>query len=209
MGIHILPADGSVRDLGAMLPESSNSVPVDWYENDTLLGFTSDAGNGDIRAFSLGENGQRRDVAATSDPEFDPALSPDGRWLAYASTRTGMAEIWVKAYPDGVSFRVSRNGGREPRWSADGAEIFFRQGTTTYVAAVTTGPDFRFDTATAAFSESFFMATGGNVNSYDVAADGRLLMIRSDLDASPGAGSASIVVVQNFDEELRARVPTP
>ena len=43
--------------------------------------------------------------------EFDPALSPDGRWLAYVSNRTGANEIWVQGYPDGVAVRVSQNGG--------------------------------------------------------------------------------------------------
>ena len=67
--------------------------------------------------------GEVRDVVATDDAEFDAALSPDGRWLAYASNRTGQPEMWVKGYPDGVPVRVSRSGGYEPHWSADGREL--------------------------------------------------------------------------------------
>ena len=41
----------------------------------------------------------------------------------------GPTEIWVQGYPDGVAVRVSSNGGYEPLWSADGRELFYRQGT--------------------------------------------------------------------------------
>jgi Tol biopolymer transport system component len=63
--------------------------------------------------------GEVRDVVATEDVEFDPALSPNGRWLAYVSNRTGQLEVWVKGYPEGVPVRVSRSGGYEPLWSID------------------------------------------------------------------------------------------
>src|SRR5262249_22969441 len=53
-------------------------------------------------------------------------FSPDGRWLAYASDESGAFEVYVQAFPDGQGKRlVSRGGGAEPRWRADGRELFY------------------------------------------------------------------------------------
>lgn len=64
--------------------------------------------------------GDARPVVATQYAEYDAALSPDGRWLAYVFNRTGRNEIWVQGYPDGVAVRVSPNSGYEPSWKAEG-----------------------------------------------------------------------------------------
>jgi Tol biopolymer transport system component len=206
--VYMLPADGSVLDLGTALPDSGPMGPMDWLDDNTLLA-TATTGNGDVVAMNLDEKSGWRDIVATPDTEIDPAVSPNGRWLAYSSTRTGAAEIWVRAYPDGVPVRVSRNGGIEPRWSRDGKELFFRQGTTMYAVKVKSDSEFTFEPATALFSGGYFLDSNLFVRSYDVAADGRFLMIQPSADSQNGQGSESIVVVQNFDEELKARVPTP
>ena len=83
--------------------------------------------------------GEVRNVVASDSVEFDPALSPNGRWLAYVSNRTGQTEIWVQGYPEGAPVRVSSNGGYEPLWSADGRELFYRQGDAVMAVAVETG----------------------------------------------------------------------
>jgi eukaryotic-like serine/threonine-protein kinase len=55
-------------------------------------------------------------------------LSPDGRWIAYASTETGRQEVWVEPLPQtGQRYQMTRNGGRHPLWSPDGSAIFFDQ----------------------------------------------------------------------------------
>jgi len=54
-----------------------------------------------------------------------PQFSPDGKWLAYTSDRSGAEEVYVGAFPDGPTHRISRSGGREPHWRGDGRELFF------------------------------------------------------------------------------------
>jgi serine/threonine-protein kinase len=161
----------------------------------------------DLRAVSVA-GGEARDVIATDYYEFDAALSPNGRWLAYVSDRTGQAEVWVQGYPDGVPVpvRVSSSGGYEPRWSAVGKELFYLQGNSMYAVAVEAeASEFSFDAPVLLFSGSFFGAPGPTVSSYDVARDGRFLMVQGeDAVNSP----ASIVVVQNWFEELKRLVPT-
>ncbi len=60
--------------------------------------------------------------------EIHPAVSPDGRWLAYASDESGTAEIYVRPFPDAGSARwqVSTAGGVSPIWSHSGKELFYR-----------------------------------------------------------------------------------
>ena len=109
----------------------------------------------DIVATPAAPAGEVRDVVVTDDAEFDSALSPDGRWLAYASNRTGQPEIWVKGYPDGVPVRVSRSGGYEPTWSADGRELFYLQGSSMMAVAVETEGAFSFGAPAQLFNEPY------------------------------------------------------
>jgi hypothetical protein len=68
--------------------------------------------------------------------------------------------------------------------------------------------EFSFDAAVELFDVAHLSDSGGGVHSYDVAADGRFLMIRSPSGTTEAGGSASIVVVENWFEELERLVPT-
>jgi DNA-binding winged helix-turn-helix (wHTH) protein/Tol biopolymer transport system component len=206
--IHVLPADGSIREPRLLHADELPGRLVDWSaEGDLLLVRGGNNKNVDIVAVPLAAEGEVRDVVVTDDAELEARLSPNGRWLAYASTRTAPAEIWVKAYPDGVPVRVSSGGGREPVWSLDGRELFYRRLNGAMMAvAVETEGEFSFDSPVQLFNRAFLNIGGRGVyfSTYDVAGDGRFLMIQ------PSAGPAdnSIVVVQNWFEELKHRVPT-
>ena len=64
---------------------------------------------------------------ATPYAEGYPALSPDGRWLAYVTDETGRSEVYVKRFPDpGGRVQVSLTGGSEPVWNRNGRELFYR-----------------------------------------------------------------------------------
>jgi serine/threonine-protein kinase len=119
--VFVLPADGSVLT-PQPLASGTITAPKVWSATDELILIEAPLGpmNFDIVARPVGAADDVRQIVATEFTEFDPALSPNGRWLAYVSNRTGRDEIWVQGYPDGVALRVSTNGGYEPRWSADG-----------------------------------------------------------------------------------------
>jgi Tol biopolymer transport system component len=69
--------------------------------------------------------------------QYFASLSPDGAWLSYMSDETGSWEVYVQSYPDlGRRRKVSVAGGEEPIWSPKGDRLFYRYGTTWYVAAV-------------------------------------------------------------------------
>jgi serine/threonine-protein kinase len=153
-------------------------------------------------------DGPPRNIVATEYAEFDPDLSPDGRWLAYASNRTGRTEIWVQRYRDGVAVRVSSNGGFEPRWSADGRELYYFQGDAVMGVAVQAGDDFSFSAPEQLFGGPYSMLQGPIVSSFDVASDGRFLMLEAPGGPGANAPATGIVVVQNWTEGLKRRVPS-
>jgi serine/threonine-protein kinase len=196
-------SDGSeARELH---PAVLRGAPKHWLPSDALL--FVDAFQGNIFVIPVAGDGEVTDVVVTEYAEYDPALSPNGRWLAYASNRSGQTEIWVKGYPDGDSMRVSRNGGYEPRWSLDGRELFYLQGQSMMAVAVETTGDFSFAPAVELFMGPYYLNPASITTSYDVASDGRFLMIQTQPSTGDAVSASSIVVVQNWGEELKRRVP--
>jgi len=63
--------------------------------------------------------------------EIEGVVSPDGRWLAYASDESGRDEVYVQPFAPGSSkpsagkWQVSQGGGRDPHWQGDGRELFY------------------------------------------------------------------------------------
>ena len=71
-------------------------------------------------------------VAFLAD-QFDTSfgrISPDGRWIAYVSNRTGLAEVWVQQFPSGpLRFQISAALAQQPRWSRDGGKLYYVGGS--------------------------------------------------------------------------------
>ena len=133
-------------------------------------------------------------------------VSPDGRWIAYVSGE----EVWVQPFPDveGGRWQISRDGGGSPVWGPAGRELFFRRGDTRdmMVVAVETEPTFDAGTPEFVFSGPYISGQALRTRPWDVAADGRFLMVKES--AAEGAGGAPyIVVVRNWIEELKRLVP--
>jgi serine/threonine-protein kinase len=104
-------------------------------------------------------------------------MSPDGEWLAYVSDETGRPEIWVRPYRRaGPAVRLSANGGVEPVWAKNGRELYYLEQNKMMSVAVSAGTPFNFKPATLLFESRYQHA--GQPPSYDVAADGRFLMIK-------------------------------
>ena len=123
----------------------------------------------------------------------------DGRWLAYASDRSGRPEIWIRAVSGGAPVRVSQSSGVAPVWARNSRELFYREGNKVMAVAIKPGAELRFDPAVQLFEGRY----GG---SYDVAPDGRFVMIPLPQQAGP-ASPGGIVIVQNWTEDLKRLVP--
>ena len=71
------------------------------------------------------------------------SFSPDGRWLAVASSESGRSEIYVQPFRrPGARVRLSQEGGRRPRWRRDGRELFFWSGQSVVAIPIEPGENF-------------------------------------------------------------------
>ena len=136
--------------------------------------------------------------------EYMPAISPNGRWLAYVSDESGQDEVYVSPLPEpGEKWQVSTAGGIEPAWARNGRELFYRDrlARKMMVVDITLQPSFTASKPRALFQDSY--APHINVRNYDVSADGqRFLMLQ------PSEQPATQVnVVLNWFEDLKRRVP--
>jgi serine/threonine-protein kinase len=126
-----------------------------------------------------------RRVPGGADGEFAPAVSPDGRWLAYAATREGATDVWVRGFHTGSGpWQVSHGGGFDPVWSRDGRSLFFRTDSTIMAAAVAAGeaPQPGPAQRVAAVGSSVGAIYG---QSFDLFPDGqRLVVFESGIGAS-------------------------
>jgi serine/threonine protein kinase/Tol biopolymer transport system component len=166
--------------------------------------FKGGAGMGmDLWVLPLRKGDAARLFLQTRFDEVGPAFSPDGRWIAYVSDESGRYEVYVRPFParDG-KWQVSVDGGEEPRWSRDGAELFYRNGRTWMAAAVTLNPAFTAKTPARLF-EGHYANVGGR--SYDVAADGRRFLV---LQASNTAAVTQLNIVLHWEQQL-TRQPGP
>ena len=164
----------------------------------------SEAGGGDIYGMKTGDT-TLVPLLTTPAQETSPALSPDGRWLAYASDESGTSEVYVRPFPDVASGRwqVSLNGGTAPRWARSGRELFYVNGGQEMVAApVRAGAGFEVDQPKVLFPAiSYILSPSYPI--YDVAADNRgFLMVRS----AAATEETEVILTQNWFQELKARV---
>jgi serine/threonine-protein kinase len=206
--LFVLPADGSGT------PQAISPVghfhPAGWSGDgeELVAGRVATPGTGDdIVRWPVAKPDVVQPVVETPAAEGirGAMLSPDGRWLAYASDQTGQQEIWLRPYPGpGAAVRISPNGGVEPVWARSGREFYYLEGTRLMAVAVTAGDRFNFSPPTLLFDNNFLQSS--QPPSYDVTADGRFLIIKpiGDTEVAP----SQIVVIQNWTEELKRLVPT-
>lgn len=139
--------------------------------------------------------------------EGNPSISPNGRWLAYQHETEG--QILVRPFPNVADgqWQVAR-GAKWAQWSKDGRELFFQSGQAMFAAPVdTAGAAFRFESGKKLWEHAYFSFGGfGGSRGYDLSADGTQFLVLKDL-AAPAALDQRIMVVENWFEELKRRVP--
>jgi len=197
--LHARLADGTGGEI--TLLDASRSILEIAHTRDTariIVRFASPPSR-DIFVFQRGDTVPRPLLANATADEETPTLSPDGRWLAYASNESGRYEIYVRPFPsvDTGRWQVSRDGGTEPVWSHSGRELFFRASSTQLMGVpVTPGASFNAGAPKTVFT-SAGLIPGTNHQTYVVApGDQRFLFLRALGGAQ--AGPSFVVRVDHW-----------
>ena len=200
---------GSVEQL---LESAAGVRPWGWSADGRLL---FDTATGEIGVLSVEGDRTVEMLLETEFQERVPALSPDGRWLAYQSDESGQADIYVRPFPnlnDG-KWQVSTGIGVDPVWSPDGRHLFFLAiPGVMMVSEVQTSPTFAHGTPTLAFDVSRYdlRGLGSGSRRYDIAPDGDRFLMGMAGELQTAAGDfTGLIFVQNWHQELLERVPIP
>ena len=196
------------------LTESPNAqFPTSVSPDGTRLVFTETATTGsDVLQLRLDGTRAVTPLVQTPFSERNGEVSPDGRWLAYEANDSGRFEIYVRPFPDVLRavWQVSTEGGTRPLWARNSQELFYLTATGALMrVGVTRGPTWAAAAPTRLFEGRYGAAAFHFGRTYDVSPDGRrFLMVKDSAAGDPNATPASMVVVLNWFEELKQRVPT-
>jgi len=185
----------------------TNNVPGSWSPDGQHMVFTYDVGGG--RQLWIYSAKDRKIAPLEQNPpnyETAPCFSPDGRWIAYSSPESGTSEIYVRPFPGpGGKWQVSTDGGTEPVWNPKGHELFYRSGKKLMAVEYEAQQSFSPGRPKELF-EGPYVPTPRSFPDYDVSPDGqRFLMLKPVEDQQ---ATSQIIVVQNWIEELKQKVPT-
>ena len=170
---------------------------MDWRGSQVLYsGIASQEGRLS-RSIGLLDLATRDDRLLVDTPgnELFSVVSPDGRWLAYASDETGQWEVYVATFPKtGERWRVSASGGHQPRWNPDGSELFYIAPDRRMMSLrVRSGSGFEWDAPRPLFqTEIVDLGPFRGCWGYAVAPDGQRFLI---LTRRPQGSSPAVAVV--------------
>ena len=184
-----VPAEGGTPQRVATLSSTSAVWPAAWS---AAAGRLLAAVGADIYDWAPG--GEPSPLVRSPFEDMHPAFSPSGRAFAYVSNESGPPQVYVQPYPGpGGRVQVSTNGGREPVWSRDGKELFFRMGRGMFVADVNPVQPTAVGRPRLLFSSDHM--PGSNTANYDVSPDGkRFVMVKGP----PQRSENEVVVVTNW-----------
>ncbi len=190
-------------------PAATDTVQIDevvWLEDGRYVIYRAGVVEGyrNILALRLSDS-TRLPLVVNRFDAYGPAISPDGRWLAYISAESGQEEIYVRPFPaaDEARWAVSTAGGTQPVWANDGRELFYIDGKGMLVAVEVTASDgFAVGRQLELFSlEPYSIAPFHQ--SYAVTPDDQSFILLREA----GAGrSPDLVVVLNWFEEVKKRM---
>jgi serine/threonine-protein kinase len=193
---------------------SAEGEPSSWSPNGRVLSLVTSTVTGTsshaIWLLLLGEPQPRRFLNSRFNETY-PEFSPDGRWIAYVSDETGRPEVYIQPYPGpGQRRQLSDKGGIQPAWAKNGRELLytaFSDQGRTQMKSVPLAPG----TALAAGAPQLLwegrFSEQSNTRGYDVTPDGQRFLMVQTKDRPP-TPVTQLVVVQNWFEELKQKVPS-
>ena len=193
--LRLVKADGSTAPLSVPAPRDFEPWEVTFTPDgrSAVVRTVERSGSRDIWLVPLDSSRPPVPLLQNSANEVAPAVSPDGRWMAYVSNESGRAEVYVRDFPGmGGRVAVSLDGGTEPVWSPRGGELFYRSGATLIAAEVRGGSSFEILRRTPLFTNAAYEVDLTH-RVYDVAPDGHHFVMVRQLG---GAGHLTVTLHQ-------------
>jgi Tol biopolymer transport system component len=187
--------DGAPRLYRKIVPGSSpelpvvpslrhpNMFPTDWSRDGQWVLYSAPGQHAwDVFALRLADSTAHPVVQAPQN-QIQARLSPNARWIAYASDESGRFEVYVQSFDDASGKTlVSTHGGAQPTWRRDGGELFYLAGDGTMMAVpVRTDGQFEHGAEVPLFHTRPQEVLAPFAPSYAVGADGKNFLIRSEL----------------------------
>ncbi|MDA2928037.1 hypothetical protein MYX78_12555, partial [Acidobacteria bacterium AH-259-G07] len=181
-------------------PDGKRLVFVEWNPETSY----------DIHMLSTEGEPAAKPLLQTQFNEGQPAISPDGQWIAYQSNESGRQEVYVRPFPNVEEGKrqISSDGGRETIWGPQGQKLFYRSlnGQEVMVVSIKTEPTFTRGNPEVLFTGSYFSGFGRD---YDISPDGqRFLMMKAGEQTEESSAPTQLIVVLNWFDELKRLVPT-
>jgi len=155
-------------------------VPNSWTHDGKVISTLQLAAGGSDLVLLPASGGQETPFLSTKASETNGMISPDNKWMGYASNETGDWEIYVTSYPGAAGkWQVSRGGGSEPRWRGDGKELFYIAPGGVLTAVPVNGEgSFSSGTPVPLFQEhARSVISSTDLFTYDVTKDGNRFIV--------------------------------
>jgi eukaryotic-like serine/threonine-protein kinase len=201
--IYRKPANGAGKE--ELLTSGINNRPLDWSRDGKFVVYMrSNSGTTGYSLWLLPMEGDHKPVSylQTAFNEGDAQLSPDGKWMAYASNESGQPQVYVQAIPaGGAKWQISPAGGDQPRWRRDGKELFYISTDQKLMAVpVKSGAGFEAGGPQPLFDlDPIFPPLGGRFV-YQPTADGKRFLV---LSTAGGTAAPPINVILNWQAGLK------
>jgi Tol biopolymer transport system component len=199
--IFLRRSDGA-GDSEALTTGDGFKMPTSFSPDGRLLaGAQRGSTSMDVVVLSLAD-GQLKPFAATPANEWNPAFSPNGRWIAYESDEAGAGDVYVRPYPGpGGRSSISAGGGTQPHWTKGGSELVYLAGPAMnrFMAVEIAIEGDVLRPGKPQFLFEMRVAQPTDANWYDVSADGsRFVVLEADDDVL-----THVTLVFSFFDEVR------
>jgi Tol biopolymer transport system component len=200
---HLFTQDISGGAPSKLLGGDCDLVPGSWSPGGEILLFTeyNPTTGADIWMCAPGSGTPPCVLVRSPANDFGPAWASDGRSFAFTSDETGRFEVYLAPFPEAAAkTQISIDGGMEPVWSRDRC-LYYRTGSSVMVAQIDLAKRKRIGLPRRVADGPYQRGAVTGLPNYDVARDGRLLMIAQS--AAPAQPDRLCVVVNWFADLAR------